>query len=436
MGGSVPAIPGVKAQGDLLGNLRQEVADLLQRRSTAFPGAQPVSFAAQHILELQKQDYYVCEKSDGIRCLMYLTSDVGPREVTYLIDRKNDYYWVDNLHFPLPDDEREFHEGTLVDGELVNDVEPNGSIQMRYLVFDCLMLDGNSLMHRTLDKRLAYFKEKVYKPYRALYDKYPDEIQYLTFHVKFKEMEFSYAIEKMFSSILPSLPHGNDGLIFTCRNSPYKFGTDEHILKWKREDENSVDFMLTLAWPKIDPDSEDEAEGITSPYEDYDATPRFDLAVMYGANDYRPYATMYLEPHEWEKLKSLGEPLDNRIAECYQDRQNRWRFLRFRDDKKEANHISTVNSVMESIQDKVSESDLIRNARKIRDEWKKRDAANEAKAKQEAEERRRAAAAQAVGEANGQAAASRNGDAGVKRKLEETERATDGAERAKRQATE
>ena len=82
----------------------------------------------------------------------------------------------------------------------------------------------------------------------------------------------------------------------------------------------------------------------------------------------------------------------------------------------------------------MSESDLIRNARKIRDEWKKRDAANEAKAKQELDERRRVAQ-------NGQTGGSRNGDAGggvnKKRKLEETEApAEEGAERAKRQVTE
>ena len=42
-------------------------------------------------------------------------------------------------------------------------------------------------------------------------------------------MEFSYAIEKMFNEVLPSLKHGNDGLIFTCRNSAYKFGTDNKM---------------------------------------------------------------------------------------------------------------------------------------------------------------------------------------------------------------
>ena len=42
-------------------------------------------------------------------------------------------------------------------------------------------------------------------------------------------MELSYAIEKMFNEVLPSLKHGNDGLIFTCRNSAYRFGTDNKM---------------------------------------------------------------------------------------------------------------------------------------------------------------------------------------------------------------
>ena len=53
----------------------------------------------------------------------------------------------------------------------------------------------------------------------------------------------------------------------------------------------------------------------------------------------------------------------------------RWRFHRFRDDKMEANHISTFNSVIESIEDHVTEEDLLREADEIRRCWKGRDAA-------------------------------------------------------------
>lgn len=414
----MPEMPGIRATGELLRVFRQEVADLLGRRNTSFPGAQPVSFAARHKFELQKQDYYVCEKSDGIRCLMYHTQDEENGEVIYLIDRKNDYYWVPKLHFPLPGDEIQFHLNTLVDGELVNDRLPNGGSQLKYLVFDCLFLDGNSLMHRTLDKRLAYFRENFFRPYQKLYEKYPEEIQYLPFIIDFKPFELGYGIEKMFREVLPKLPHGNDGLIFTCRNTPYQFGTDPHILKWKPPEDNTIDFLLQLDFPVVEPDEEDMREGVTSPFPDYSTKPQFRLLVYRGPDDYLPWARMYAEDSEWETMKSLGEPLNDRIVECSLDERNRWRFHRFRDDKSEANHISTVESVMESIQDRVTEEDLIRAAKKIRDEWKKRQASGQTVSVIEADDQvQRAPQAQIDGDSRTR----REDSLGAKRKVDDAD---------------
>jgi len=153
-------------------------------------------------------------------------------------------------------------------------------------------------------------------------------------------------------------------------------------MKWKKENENSIDFLLNLQFPLLKPDSEDEADGITEPYPDYLAIPIFHLSAMGDSHQYISYSQMYVEPSEWESMKALGEPLDDRIVECFQDRQGRWRYMRWRDDKKEPNHISTVESVIESIQDRISEKDLIANAKKVRDEWKRRQAEAEAAARQ------------------------------------------------------
>ncbi|KAL5333432.1 mRNA capping enzyme, catalytic domain-containing protein [Aspergillus crustosus] len=410
MGNSVPDLDavGLKAEPELADQFRREVADLLGRKNLNFPGAQPVSFSRRHLTELQREDYYVCEKTDGIRCLMYFTrgDDSDNQEIHYLIDRKNEYRYVPNLHFPLPNDDtfQSFHTNTLVDGELVNDTYDDGTQQLKFLVFDCLVLDGVSLMHRTLDKRLAYFKEKVLKPYNALYQRYPEEKQHRIFAVEDKSTQFSYGIEMMFREIIPKVKkiHGNDGLIFTCRSTPYRIGTDEHILKWKPPAENTIDFRLRLEFPVLEPDTDDEADGISEPYPDYDALPIFHIFVSLNDKEYRLFDEMLVTAAEWEDLKALQTPLDDAIVECSKDETGRWRFHRVRDDKADANHISTVEKVLESIEDRVTEEDLIRAAPNIKTAWKKR-------AQFEANERK-ARARQAPSHVNGN---------GVKRKFEE-----------------
>lgn len=48
--------PGVRAEGQLLQQLRQEVAGLLGRSQVGFPGAQPVSFSRRHVQELMTKE--------------------------------------------------------------------------------------------------------------------------------------------------------------------------------------------------------------------------------------------------------------------------------------------------------------------------------------------------------------------------------------------
>lgn len=326
-----------------------------------------------------RHSYYVCEKTDGIRYLLYLTKDEYDAEAVYLIDRKNDYYFIQhrNLHFPRENDDNAFHINTIIDGELVMDHQPNGTKMPSFLVFDCLVLDGMVLMERPLDKRLAYLQQNIYKPYNRLFRRFPDELKFQAFKFVMKDMQFSYGITKMFNEVLPSLTHGNDGLIFTCRETPYKCGTDEHILKWKPADENSVDFKLLLDFPTVEPDEQDIAEGVTEPYIDYESVPPARLQVWLGDNNssgqnYADYAELYLTEDEWEELKGLGDPLPGRIIECYVDEQGRWRMSRFRDDKPNANHTSTVEKVIESIQNPVTRQMLEDTGPTIRERWKTR----------------------------------------------------------------
>jgi mRNA guanylyltransferase len=47
--------------------------------------------------------------------------------------------------------------------------------------------------------------------------------------IELKEINFSYHVEKVFAIDIPSLRHGNDGLIYTCVGTPYTPGTDPNM---------------------------------------------------------------------------------------------------------------------------------------------------------------------------------------------------------------
>lgn len=269
---------------------RRAVTDLLRRDHMSFPGAQPVSFARKHLKELKTTDYFMCEKTDGIRCLLFLTEipteDGGMMEAQFLIDRKNDYYFVgrESLHIPGPGGLATYHTGTLLDGELVRQSFPNGKERLAYLVFDLLALAGENICPKPFDKRLARRDKFIGAPFSDFAKKYPEDVDAQPFHLVMKRMEFPYVAEMMFKEKIPNLPHGNDGLIFTCKDTPYEFGTDQHILKWKPPKENTIDFRLVLGeFPKL---RDDEGE-----FEDWDACPDMELWVNHGGG--KGYVIIY-----------------------------------------------------------------------------------------------------------------------------------------------
>ncbi|KAF2126103.1 mRNA capping enzyme, alpha subunit [Dothidotthia symphoricarpi CBS 119687] len=364
-----PQMPGYLVDNHDAQQLRQDVANLIGRDNPRFPGAQPVSFSREHIAELQRAEYFMCEKTDGLRCLLYMafTEDATGRfePVTFLIDRKNNYYNVQPaVRVPFweqPKNPDAFLYGTILDGELVNDQYPGEATpRLIYYVFDCLTLNGDNLTPKTFDKRFARLRDWVLAPYNSSLPKTAVHIP--PFRLREKNMWPQYSFRHTFDQVLPNLRHGNDGLIFTCKATRYEFGTDRHTLKWKPPHENTIDFKLRLGeFPLIDPQ-----DGEDGPIPDYTAIPApITLLVQHNKNQYEPFAELALTPAEWHVLMSLDQRLDGRIIECYRTPQGQWKYKaeadgspRWRDDKKDANHISTVNSVLESIENPVTEDDL------------------------------------------------------------------------------
>ncbi|KAL7751182.1 hypothetical protein RI367_003387 [Sorochytrium milnesiophthora] len=351
-------IPGQPVGGPYLAELQAAVAKLLNIRGDKFPGAQPVSFQSSHLKDLEHENFFVCEKTDGLRAILYLcyNAQISQYEA-FFIDRKNAYFYVQDLRFPTPESAktgyRQFLRDTLIDGELVVDTMPNGKRVLRYLIFDCMVYQGKSLLSRPLTKRLGYFSEYMMAPLSKMRRDRPDLYANLPFTIERKPMELSYGLDRVFES-LPTLRHKSDGLIFTSSEAGYTPGTDEKIIKWKPADENSVDFRLHLAFEGDRPVSW--------------------IQLWHGGRDHRNHAVLHVDDATREVFGQQPE-LDGRIAECRWDPEypGNWRFMRFRDDKNTANHVSVYTKIMQSIEDCITREELSERAPIIRENWKRRE---------------------------------------------------------------
>ena len=47
--------------------------------------------------------------------------------------------------------------------------------------------------------------------------------------IQVKRVKLSYHVDDVFNIDLPALQHGNDGLIYTCAETPYVPGTDSNM---------------------------------------------------------------------------------------------------------------------------------------------------------------------------------------------------------------
>jgi hypothetical protein len=59
-----------------------------------FPGSQPVSFLRKHLEWLLSEDYYICEKSDGLRLMLFFPGPHKYDKSAFFIDRESNVYQI------------------------------------------------------------------------------------------------------------------------------------------------------------------------------------------------------------------------------------------------------------------------------------------------------------------------------------------------------
>lgn len=271
----LPDLP--KITGNALRELQQRALVLMSQDSddpSKFPGAQPVSFERKHLMapapggpqhpSLATAPYFAAEKTDGVRYMLMVLGAKG----SFAIDRNFAMCKLPGMCFPSRADPSQLLDATLLDGELVQDAldapasrkrgregEAGAAApavdRMRFLVYDACRVGGKSVMELSLRLRLLAVRREVLIP-RYAASSAPAEASAAAgagaaaahdfsaepFSVELKDFftlpqlphifshvaggapgsKFLYA----FSDPLRKLSHGNDGIIFTPANDPYR----------------------------------------------------------------------------------------------------------------------------------------------------------------------------------------------------------------------
>jgi hypothetical protein len=282
------------------------------------PAPNPVSLMRADMDRLERHPYGVSPKSDGVRYLMLLVAS-GTQRHALMIDRGYSIYGVE-MSFA---ESAYAREGSLLDGELVQAMD--GS--WRYLVFDCVSVEGKSLyeVRKYLERLDAarFIVDRLYQ--RNINDPFLIEVK------RFYPLR---NLPKLLND-LPHLDHPYDGLLFTPLQESVRTGKQNSLLKWKPARGHTIDAAAVL-------------EGDLVHLQLQDGRNRVDWAVLQGA------------PAAECRALGLGPHNQGVIVECAHDPQtDGWRVLRLRNDKAEPNALYTASRTLQNIEENIVVEELL-----------------------------------------------------------------------------
>ena len=177
------------------------------RSSDTFPGPHPVSIERKH-LSLLRNEYVVCEKTDGVRHLLVCMMFEG-RKYAVFVNRKLDMVLA---QLAMPKD-------TILDGELDGNT---------FLIFDAVRVAGQDVRGLSYIDRLKHAEVATRGPRMSI-------------KLQMKTMWPAHAAAEVWERAKET---GSDGLIFTPVNEPIRMETHETMFKWKPRDRITVDFKV------------------------------------------------------------------------------------------------------------------------------------------------------------------------------------------------
>jgi hypothetical protein len=285
----------------------------LTLRRDHFPGPQPVAIELKNLP--LKEEYMVCEKTDGERSIL-LMLQVNNKPMCFMINRKNEFYFMD---FSF---KKEVFEGSIFDGELIKTKKEK---TWNYLIHDCMAYNGTSFIDFSHRLRYACVIDFIVKRYS---NKKEDPVNIKT------KLFYKYGpgISKTWDHIQKTTENEIDGLIFTPVDHPITFGRDNSLLKWKEL--NTVDFLVKMKTAKIN--------------------------LYYYKKTLVIYKSFKTDTDTYKKLVGLNVDLTKGVIIEFKISDNLENFTpyRIRTDKSKPNGEITVTNTLKNIQENIKIKDL------------------------------------------------------------------------------
>lgn len=202
------------------GNVLSEVCDIWNGSNDTFPGPQPSSIERKHLKTL-KNDYMVCDKTDGVR-YAFVCCTVNDKKVACIVNRRLDAF-IMKVRVP-----KACAKGTVLDGEVVT----NDQGKTIFLVYDCVAMCGVSTTTLPFTERMKHADTFInqYKPNE-------------TDAVIFIKKTF-FPLSRVEEFLIRKRNYVTDGVILIPNNAHVKTNTHLTYFKLKNGSENTVDFAL------------------------------------------------------------------------------------------------------------------------------------------------------------------------------------------------
>jgi len=315
-----------------------------------FIGSMPVNLTRKNLNVVLRRNYFVTEKTDGIRYLLYVVADPATKgPVAVLMDRKG-------AVFKIPGSAavgEALGIGTVLDGELVHNRTYKKQV---FLMFDVLAIGASPKLHLPFSERIDLIAGEVNTLCRR-YLEAPKEGPHGGGHAE----DPLWLIRKIFrkkteiGEIVNFLRtedgervyfenerrhHKSDGIIFQA-DAPYVIGTNMELFKWKWLELRSVDLQAV---------TKDNGE-----LRLFAAGPEATEIDCMLAN------TVSLAQYDTYRLRADMEEAALRrpiVEVTYDTVVGTWRYHHLRRDKKEPNKIQTVIGVMLELAEQIPIEEL------------------------------------------------------------------------------